>query len=133
MLMTGTTISKLNHLECPALEKINQNGRMTKTTITNPIINPKGPIYIGISLIEYRMNFLLKNSLFSYLLNHLGLVIGIRNSGYRMPVHQKSVKSSPGLGLVQNSESSRNANTCPDWINFERESTIYHSIHLPLY
>ena len=51
MLTIGTTIRRLNHLEYPAFEKMNQNGRMIKTTIIKLMISPKGPIGIDISLI----------------------------------------------------------------------------------
>ena len=43
-LMIGTTIRRLNHLEYPAFEKMNQNGMMIKTTRIRQMTSP----YIGI-------------------------------------------------------------------------------------
>ncbi len=67
MLTIGTTISRLNHLEYPAFEKMNQNGRMIKTTIIKHMISPKGPICSGMSLIISCMEFLLRIVCFSHL------------------------------------------------------------------
>ncbi len=67
MLTIGTTISRLNHLEYPAFEKMNQNGRMNKTTKINHMISPKGPIYIGMSVIVSCMKFLLRMLCFRHL------------------------------------------------------------------
>jgi hypothetical protein len=53
MLTIGTTISKLSHLECPAFEKINQNGRMIKIAIIKNMISPENPICIGMSFIVF--------------------------------------------------------------------------------
>ena len=60
MLMIGTTISRLNHPEYPAFEKMNQNGRMITTAIINHINRPKDPIYIGMSLIISCMEYPLR-------------------------------------------------------------------------
>jgi len=49
MLAIGTTIRRLNHLEYPAFEKMNQNGRMITAAKNNHMISPKGPICIGMS------------------------------------------------------------------------------------
>ncbi len=38
MLTIGTTISRLNQLECPAFEKMNQNGRTTKMAMITHMI-----------------------------------------------------------------------------------------------
>jgi hypothetical protein len=46
---------------------MNQNGRMIKTTQINHMISPKGPMYIGMSLIIYPTVFLLRTVCFSYL------------------------------------------------------------------
>ncbi len=43
-LMIGTPIRRLNHLEYPAFEKMNQNGMMIKTTRIRQMTSP----YIGI-------------------------------------------------------------------------------------
>ncbi len=43
-LTIGTTIRRLNHLEYPAFEKMNQNGMTIKTTKIRQMISP----YIGI-------------------------------------------------------------------------------------
>ena len=38
MLTIGTTISRLNHLEYPAFEKMNQNGKTIKMTMITHMI-----------------------------------------------------------------------------------------------
>ena len=48
-LTSGTTMRRLNHLEYPAFEKMNQKGRMIKTAKIKQMTNPKGPICIGMS------------------------------------------------------------------------------------
>ena len=64
MLTIGNAISRLNHLEYPAFEKMNQNGR---TTRINHKISPKGPIDMGMSLVIFCMKFLLRIVCFSHL------------------------------------------------------------------
>ncbi len=56
-LTNGTTIRRLNHLEYPAFEKMNQKGRMIKTERIKQMIKPKGPIYIGMCRIMSGMEF----------------------------------------------------------------------------
>ncbi len=60
MLMIGTTMSRLNHLEYPAFEKMNQNGRMITAIIINHINRPKDPIFICMLLVISSMEFPLR-------------------------------------------------------------------------
>ena len=79
MLTIGTTMSRLNHLEYPAFEKMNQNGKAIKTTIiTHHMISPKGPIFIGMLPIISCMEILLRIVSFS----HLTVIVRIVGSAY---------------------------------------------------
>jgi len=66
-LTSGITMRRLNHLENPAFEKINQNGMMIKTAIIRQKIGPPDPIAIGMLLIISCMKFLLKIVSFKHL------------------------------------------------------------------
>jgi len=46
-LTSGISMSRLNHLENPAFEKMNQNGRTIKNAIITQKIGPTAPIFIG--------------------------------------------------------------------------------------
>ncbi len=51
MLTNGTTINRLNHLECPAFVKMYQNGMTIIAANINIMNGPGAHISIGMSLI----------------------------------------------------------------------------------
>ncbi len=89
-LMIGTTIRRLNHLEYPAFEKMNQNGMMIRTTRIRQMTSP----YIDIGII-FDMEFLLSNGCFSPV-SYLPLL--------RVPKYHLLCKESQVLGSSRREE-----------------------------